>query len=73
MVNEVPQNIIHQNLKNCWFISGPEQHHQILKVDQVSIESGLPLISFLYSYQVKRIPEVELGKDGGTMQKLKSG
>lgn len=37
------------------------------------IEGCLPFVSFPYTDQKVSIPEIKLGEDGGSLQRLKSG
>ena len=56
-------DVIHESLKSCRSISKAFQHYQPLERSVLSLESGVPFVSFSDAYKMIRMPEINFGVD----------
>ncbi len=68
VVQEVPQDVIDEDLEDCGGVSEAERHDQVYKVDELGIECSLPLVSFSDPNQVYGAPQVQFTEDRGSLQ-----
>ncbi|KAG5353619.1 hypothetical protein C0989_004728 [Termitomyces sp. Mn162] len=59
---EVPEDVIHHGLEGGGAVSESEEHNKQLEQSLVSLEGGLPLISFLNAHVVVTLPDIQFSK-----------
>jgi hypothetical protein len=57
---EPVQHVPEQGLEHSRSVGQSEWHHQVFVVHASHVKGGLPLIPFLYPYQMVGVPEVQL-------------
>lgn len=72
MPNDIPQDIIHQALKNSRGVSEAKRHNEVLKMSKWCVERCFPLVPLSDADKVVGIPEVQFSKYRGTMEGEKS-
>jgi hypothetical protein len=66
--NEVLEDVVHHCLEGGQGVGKAEVHHQWLKEPLVSMESGLPFVTFLDPDIVETPPDVEFREEPGSLQ-----
>ena len=52
LIDEVPENVIHQHLEGGWAVGEAEEYEKGFEEAPIHLEGGLPLVSLLDSYIV---------------------
>lgn len=70
MIEQVPQDVIHQGLEDCVGVIETEGDDKVFKVVEGSVESSLPITILLDPDQMIGISEVQFGKNSGHLEGL---